>query len=102
MSTRILRTCVMVALAGGAAATVGCANKTEGERTIENANKQEQAGLMIKRGELMVQDGKAMEARGEEAKRQGDNDGGDRMVANGRAKEAEGRALIDSGRKMKP
>jgi hypothetical protein len=89
-----------LAVAGGIA--LGCSNRTEGERTLERAERHEEAGAMIRRGELMVQDGTALEARGGTLKQQGDDLQGDKLVAEGRAKQAQGRELIEEGRKMKP
>ena len=102
MQRTLIRTglVAMLALAGGV--TVGCNTKTEGEQTLENANKHEEAGATIRRGELLVQDGTAIEARGLSMKQQGDSLEADRLVAEGRAKQAQGRKLIEEGRKMKP
>ena len=90
----------MLAMAGGI--TAGCTTKTEGERTLENADRHERAGETIRRGELLVQDGAAIEARGVAMKQQGETVDGERMVAEGRAKQAQGDKLIEEGRKMRP
>jgi len=87
-------------VAGGL--NLGCNTKTEGEKTLESAERHEEAGVMITRGERLVQDGEALEARGEALKRQGDDLKGDQFIAEGRAKKAQGRELIDEGRKIKP
>ena len=101
-STMLRAGLLFVLSAGGAGFATGCATKTEGERTMEKAERHEAAGLTIRRGELLIRDGKAMEARGDEAKRQGDTVEGDRMIAEGRSKQAQGEELIREGRKMKP
>lgn len=93
-------TCTFL-LVGGMA--VGCAErKTEGEKTLDQADRHTEAGVLIRRGELMVQDGTALEARGGTLKRQGDDLQGDQLIAEGRAKQAQGRELIEEGRKMRP
>lgn len=85
----------------GIAALSGCANKTEGDRTIERAKTVEDAGMMIKRGETAVTDGKATEARGRSMKEQGNTLEGDRLINEGQAQQKKGQADIDQGRKMK-
>ncbi len=91
--------CTMV-VAGGAAMN-GCANKTEGERTLERAAEIEEAGTMITRGEQMERDGKAIEARGRTAREQGDTTEGNRLMNEGQAKVKQGQALIEQGRRAK-
>ena len=103
MTAKTFRTVLLVLpLAVGGGLTVGCANRTEGQRTLEQADRHELAGQTIRRGELLVEDGKALESRGELVQRQGNTVEGDRLVAEGRAKQAQGRELIEEGRKMKP
>ncbi len=60
------------------------------------------AGETIRRGELAVQDGKALEARGKTVRDQGDTIAGDKLVAEGKATQARGEELIRQGRAMKP
>ncbi|QOV88304.1 hypothetical protein [Humisphaera borealis] len=102
MRRTLIRTGLVALLAVAGGVTAGCTTKSEGERTLENADKHEQAGATIRRGELLVQEGAASEARGLAIKRQGDNTEGDRMIAEGRAKQAQGNKLIEEGRKMRP
>jgi len=61
---RIASLSILAAAAVGIASIGGCANKTEGERTVERAESIKDAGEMIKRGEAAVADGEATEARG--------------------------------------
>ena len=103
MRRNTIRTTVLTAIivAGGAGFGTGCESKTEGERTIEKAAKIEDAGLRIKRGEQMVVDGKAAEARGRAMKDQGQTVEGDKMISEGRSMQKQGEALIAQGRQDK-
>ncbi|HEX8911481.1 MAG TPA: hypothetical protein VF796_03905 [Humisphaera sp.] len=98
LATAALSAAVII---GGVSAG-GCATKTEGERTMERADRVQEAGATIRRGELAVQDGKALEARGRAVRDQGDSIEGDRLIAEGRAQQAKGEQLIREGRAMKP
>ena len=103
MRLALLRTGLLAAaVIGGGVVTAGCTSRTEGERTLEQADRHQQAALTIRRGEVLVEDGKALEDRGEATKRAGDAVAADRLIAEGRAKQAQGRELIEEGRKMKP
>ena len=102
MRRTLLTTGLLFTLGIAGGMNVGCNNKTEGERTLENAERHEEAGVMITRGERLVQDGEALEAKGAAIKRQGDDLQGDQFIAEGRAKKAQGRELIEEGRKIKP
>jgi len=90
----------MLAL-GGAPLLSGCTNMTEGERTMMKGDQVEDAGAMIRRGEMYVENGKALIARGEELKRQGDNPGGDKLIAEGKAREKLGQEQINQGRQLR-
>lgn len=79
----------------------GCTNQTEGERTMNKGSQIQDAGGMIRQGEILVVDGKAAQARGEEMKRQGSNAAGDRLIAEGRADQKKGEELISQGRKIR-
>lgn len=96
----IVLTMTLLAL-DAAVLLTGCTNQTEGERTISKGSQIQDAGDMIKRGEILVADGKAAQARGEEMKRQGANPAGDRLIAEGRADEKKGQELISQGRKIR-
>ncbi len=102
MHRALIHTCLIAMLVVAGGMTVGCTTKSEGQRTLENADKHEQAGETIRRGELLVQDGTAIEARGMAMKQQADTPEAERMIAEGRAKKAQGNKLIEEGRKMKP
>lgn len=91
-----------LALAGFSSfAILGCESKTEGERTLEKAEKIEDAGNMIRRGEKMVADGKAQVTRGETIRDQGDRVEGERIISEGRAMQRQGEALISEGRRLR-
>lgn len=79
----------------------GCANGTEGERTLEQAARIEDAGQMIARGEQLVADGKATEARGQALAEQGNRIDGERLAGEGRARQKQGQGLIEEGRKLR-
>lgn len=103
MHRTLIRTGLIALIGVSGGMTVGgCTTKTEGERTLERADRHEEAGKTIRRGELMVQDGVALEARGQAIQKQGDKIEGDKLVAEGRAKQAQGEKLIEEGRKMRP
>lgn len=91
----------VAAAAVSMAALAGCSNKTEGDRTLERAKTVEDAGMMIKRGEQTVADGRATEARGRALKDQGNHVEGDKLVEEGRSMQRKGQADIDAGRRLK-
>src|SRR3954469_12813193 len=95
MGSNVFRAGALCAIAVAGATAVGCANKTEGERTLERAKEVEDAGNMITRGEQLVRDGKATEARGRTAKEQGDTVEGNHLINEGEAQQRQGRALIE-------
>lgn len=103
MRRNTIRTTFLTAIiaAGGAGFGAGCANKTEGERTLEKASRIEDAGVRIKRGEEMIVEGKAAEARGRAMKDQGQTVEGDKMISEGKSMQRQGQALIDQGRQDK-
>jgi hypothetical protein len=84
-----------------AAIAVGCADKTEGERTLDKSQRYQEAGIRMTEGEQMVRDGVAKEAAGRKAREQGDLSEGDRMIADGVAQQKAGRAKIDEARKLR-
>jgi hypothetical protein len=101
MRSELLLAAVLGLSAVSGAMVGGCASRTEGERTLEQADRVEQAGILIRRGEMAVQDGRAIEARGQTLRTQGDTVEGDRLIAEGRAKQAQGEELIQQGRRMR-
>jgi hypothetical protein len=101
IGSNVFRAGALCAIAFAGASAVGCANKTEGERTLERAKEVEDAGHMISRGEQLVRDGKATEARGRAAKDQGDTVEGNHLINEGQAQQKQGQALIEQGRKVK-
>ena len=98
---RIQLLSLAVAATIGIAALAGCANKTEGDKTIERADTIKEAGMMMKRGESEINDGKATEARGQSMKDQGQTADGERLINEGQSMQKKGQADIDQGKKMK-
>lgn len=90
-----------VAAISGLAFAGGCTSQTEGERTVQKAQRVEDAGQTIIRGEKMIQDGKAQITRGQTLQQQGDNPGGQREIDAGRTLQKQGEALVQQGRRMK-
>ncbi|HEX8341650.1 MAG TPA: hypothetical protein VF624_12130 [Tepidisphaeraceae bacterium] len=82
-------------------ATTGCANETESERTLRKADRMEDAGLMIKRGEGMEAEGEAMIAQGRTLRDQGNRTQGETMIAEGEAKRTAGRTMISKGKDLR-
>jgi hypothetical protein len=101
MHQRIYTTLLLPVVALGGIALTGCANQTEGQRTMQQGDAIEDAGVMIRRGELLVSDGKAMEARGQTVRDQGDTITGDKLIAEGKANQKKGNELIDQGRRIR-
>jgi hypothetical protein len=103
MRRNTIRTTVLAAIiaAGGAGFGTGCANKTEGDQTLEKASRIEDAGMRIKRGEQMIVDGKATQARGQAMKDQGQTVDGEKLISEGKSMQKQGQALIDQGRQDK-
>ena len=106
MNNKTTRSVLSIALLAGTAAVLpvtnfGCTNQTEGERTMDNADRMKDAGEMIRKGEMEVEDGKALQARGDAIKQQGDNAQGDKLVAEGKAREALGNKHIEEGRNLR-
>lgn len=89
-----------LAAVAGVAIAAGCTHQTEGDRTLEKAERVEDAGLIIKRGEQMRIDGAATEARGRETKRLGKDLEGDKLINEGQAMQKQGDDLISRGRDM--
>lgn len=87
---------------GACLMTTGCvSDRTEGQQTLAKANRIEDAGEMIRRGEMYVSQGKATEARGRAIKEQGDEVTGDRLIGEGKANQEKGEELIEQGRKLR-
>jgi hypothetical protein len=80
---------------------VGCANQTEGEKTLERADRLEEAGNTISRGEQLIVDGKAAVGRGEALRDQGNRLEGEKMIAEGKAKISQGEKLVAEGKAMR-
>jgi hypothetical protein len=79
----------------------GCANETESEKTLRKADRIEDAGLMIRRGEGMEAEGEAMIARGRTFRDQGDRTKGETLIAEGEAKRDAGRKMINKGKELR-
>ena len=79
----------------------GCTHKTESERTQEQANMMDHAAEMIADGEKEIEQGKADIARGQQMKLNGDVDGGEKLIARGRALEKSGNTKKNEGRRLK-
>ena len=70
--------------------SAGCTDKTEGERTLDRAERLEEAGETITRGEGLIVEGQATQARGEALRDQGKRLEGERLMAEGKAKRSQG------------
>jgi hypothetical protein len=101
MNHRLYSSLLLPVLAVGGLTVVGCTNQTEGQRTMQKGDAIEDAGAMIRRGELLVSDGKALEARGRAVRDQGDTITGDKLIGEGRSKQAQGQELIEQGRRIR-
>lgn len=98
---RLYTTILLPVLAISGLSITGCTNQTEGQRTMQKGDAIEDAGTMIRRGELKVADGKSLEARGRAMRDQGDTIGGDKLIGEGRALQAQGAELIEQGRRIR-
>ena len=92
---------VALALAIPATAIVGCAQKTESEKTLERADKLQDLGMMMKDGETKEAEGKAMVAKGETVRDQGNRIDGEKMIAQGEALRDEGKQLQEKAKQMR-
>lgn len=101
MRLNTIRTAALSAIILAGAAVTGCQSKPESERTLEHAKVVEDAGHMMARGEDMVREGKAMQARGKAAKEQGDTVEGARQINEGELMQRNGEAAIEQARKAK-
>jgi hypothetical protein len=101
MDRFVLRMTLAVALLPGWLWLSGCAGETEGEQTLERADRMQDAGELIRRGELNVADGKALVAHGEQLKRQAADVEGDRLIAEGRSRQKLGEEQIEQGRSLR-
>ena len=81
--------------------SAGCTDKTEGERTLDRAERLEEAGETITRGEGLIVEGQATQARGEALRDQGKRLEGERLMAEGKAKRSQGERLVEEGKRMR-
>lgn len=93
----------LLGCAGGLAialAVAGCSNETEADRAAARAAMHVDGAQLIAEGQRDVDDGKAMQARGQSMKDHGDNAAGEDMWQRGQVKIDQGNSKIQHGRDL--